>query len=140
MKNILTTISVLILVQTLVSQNSNIDYKYGIKLYNLSRYEETEKPGFLNATTHNYSFDKKNNLQLFHPTVAVQWKTKRNNFQEIELVDMKYEKQKSETQIRNDSLHGIMTVSASTLTEISISARYEYTFVFCKKKEKRFVP
>jgi hypothetical protein len=131
---------VLMFSQMLISQNPNIDYKYGIKLYNLTRYEETEKPGFLNATTHNYSFDKKNNLQLFHPTVALQWKTKKNNFHEIEVVDLRSEQQKSVSEIRNDSLHGIMTVSASTLTETTIALRYEYTFVFNKKKDKKFVP
>ena len=125
--------------QTLISQNSNTDYKYGIKLYNLSRYEEIEKPKFLNSTTQNYYFDKKDNLQIFHQTVAFQWKTKKNNFHEIELVDMKFEKQKSITQIRNDSLHGIMTVSGATLTETSIAARYEFTLVFNKQKDKRFV-
>ena len=130
----------MIQVQMLSSQNSNIDYKYSIKLYNLSRYEETEQSKFMNSTTHDYFFDKKNNLQIFHPTLAIQWRTKKNNFQEIELVDMKWEKQESTTQLRNDSTHGNMLLSGEKVAETSIALRYEYTFVFNKKKEKRFVP
>lgn len=128
-----------LLVKAGLSQNTNIDYKYIIKLYNLSRYEEIVKPGFLNLTTHNYYFDKKDNLQIIHPTLAFQWRTPKNNFQEVELLDLRMEKQKSVSQVRNDSLHGIMTVSSSTLTETSVAARYEYTIVFNKKKEKKFV-
>ena len=67
------------------TQNTNLDYKYAIKVYNLTTYDEYERSRKITDTSSiDYSYTTIT-FQILHPTFAFQWKTKKNNFHEIEL-------------------------------------------------------
>ncbi len=122
------------------AQNPNIDYRCGIKIYNLGRYEESEKFRYTNPVGYNYYHDKTSTFKLLHPTIAVQWRTKKNNFHEIELTDLEWNKEDLSTYAGNDSIKTNVLVYEENIVRTSIGARYEYILMFNKKKEKRFVP
>lgn len=140
MKNLMIACIATIFVKGVVAQNPNTDYRLGIKVYNLARYEETERSEAKNPGSHNSLLYKKKTLNILHPTIAVQWRSKKNNFHEIEIVDLKWEKTGSTTQIRDDSTNVSTKVYGENVTETSIAARYEFTLVFNKKKERKLVP
>jgi hypothetical protein len=139
MKKISITFAVALFSITMLAQNSNLEYNYAIKICNLATYEEdshTRSSGL----QHHYNYYNNHHLQLIHPVVAFQWKSKKNNFQEIELNDLKWEHTGSTTESRSDSTGMATIVDEQRITESAISAKYEYTFVFLKKKEHKLVP
>lgn len=129
-----------VIFKTVSAQNTNIGYKFSIKMYNLSRYQEFEKYRFSDPDTHTFQVDKTSDLNLIHPTIALQWRSKRNNFHEIEITDLQWEKTGLVNEIRNDSTGLNVMVYGMNKKETSLAARYEYSFVFNKRKESRFVP
>ncbi|MEO7174774.1 MAG: hypothetical protein ABIV51_02995 [Saprospiraceae bacterium] len=116
------------------TQNSNLDYKSAVKIYNLTTYESSSTPNGENIV------NKKNSLQLFHPTIAYQWKTKRNNFQEIELTNFNLNKHESTTEVIDNGSGGGQIISGNKTTTTLISMRYEYILNFNKNREKKIVP
>jgi hypothetical protein len=135
MKKYIPFLGFLFLLQTGFAQNPNLDSKYAVKLYNLTTYEDYSNSG--NDTNVNAFRYSNENLRIFHPTFAFQWKTMCNNFQEVELTDFSF---------------GITGHDASDTTGIEdqgndkkfttayVSARYEYILNFNKKKDTKFVP
>ena len=84
----LTLFLLIIVVKTGWTQNANLDYKYALKIYNLTTYEEQLKSKRLNDTS-SYRYQYTNTtLQILQPTIAFQWKTKKNNLHEIELTSL----------------------------------------------------
>ena len=81
MKNYILIILLLLFIKNGWTQNTNLDYKYAIKIYNLTTFDEYRES---KSDTTAYSTKT---LQILHPTVAFQWKTKKNNFHEIELTN-----------------------------------------------------
>ena len=67
------------------SQNTNLDYKKAIKIYNLTSYEKYSKSEYIDDSSSAYLLSTVSDLQILHPTFAFQWKTRKNNFQEIEI-------------------------------------------------------
>jgi hypothetical protein len=119
------------------SQNTNLDYKIGVKLYNLTTVEET----MTTRDSSSYSIYTTNTtLQILHPTVAVQWRTKKSNFHEIELTSFTLGKLTNKTETIVDSTNNVQTESVNDLVTTSISARYEYILNFNKLKNKKLVP
>ena len=133
MKNKLLTLLLLTtLVKTGWSQNPNLDYKTGLKVYNLTTFYEQTKSRKLNDTS-SYSIQKTStSLQILHPTIAFQWKSKTNNFHEIELTSFKLEKNGTKTENINDTTNNSQIISGADLTTTAISARYEYILNFNK--------
>jgi len=77
----------LVFVKTSWSQNTNLNYHSGIKLYNTTIFEEQSK-SMLVSDTSSVRFQYTNtNSQILHPTIAFQWKSKTNNFHDIELTN-----------------------------------------------------
>ncbi len=75
----LTLFLLIIVVKTGWTQNTNLDYKYALKIYNLTTYEEQLKSTRLNDTS-SYRYQYTNTtLQILQPTIAFQWKSKKNN-------------------------------------------------------------
>jgi hypothetical protein len=139
MKKSILLFSLLFFIKSSFSQNTNLDYKSAIKIANLSTFDESY-PTKINDTSSNNLYTTKTTLQLLHPTVAFQWKTKKNNFHEIELTNFSINKVGTKTEVINDTTHTRQTVSDGNLRTISIAMRYEYICNFNKSKDTKLVP
>lgn len=119
------------------AQNPNLDYKYAAKVYNLTQYDMYS--GLTTVTSSNRIRTTTETLQLFHPTVALQWKSKKNNFHEVELTALTAGKN-STTGKYEDSVNADgLVVSGSEVRTTKIAARYEYILNFNKTKDKKVV-
>jgi hypothetical protein len=126
--------------KALVGQNPNTDYKFGIKIYNLARYEPTREIHQTNPVGLNYIVETKDQFRLLHPTVALQRQTKRKNFHEVEITDLKWQNVQTKREMLNDSIKSGVLLNGENTTETAFAARYEFILVLCKKKEGRLVP
>jgi hypothetical protein len=136
----LTLLLLIIVVKTGWTQNTNLDYKNALKFYNLTTFEEQTKSRRLNdSSSYRYQYTN-TTLQILHPTIAFQWKSKKNNFHEIELTSLMLGKIGTQTEITNDTTINGQTISRSNLKTTVISARYEYILNFNKSKDSKFVP
>lgn len=139
MKYYLLAVFSLMVVCTVFSQNTNINYKYAVKLYNLTSYEDFSI--VKNDTTSimvNNKFEYAN-LKILNPTFAIQWKTKKNNFKEIELTSFTINKLNSKHLIVNDTAGTNKPVNEEELKTTFISLRYEYILNINKLKEKKYL-
>ena len=122
------------------TQNANLDYKNAIKIYNLTSFEEynkSKKPG--DTSSNNYCYTT-TMLKILQPTIAFQWKNKKNNFHEVELTSFMLGKLGTKTEIKNDTSNDRQTISGNDVISTSLSARYEYILNFNKSKDRKFVP
>lgn len=130
----------LLLISKVWSQNTNLDFRFAVKIYNLTSFEEiivTKKPN--DSSSFHYDYIDRN-LQILHPAMAVQWKTKKNNFHEIELTNFTLNQLEKETKVINDTNGIIQAVSAGdNLNTAYISVRYEYILNFNKLKDKKIL-
>ncbi|MDA3866404.1 MAG: hypothetical protein PF489_06590 [Salinivirgaceae bacterium] len=139
MKNYLSIIFLLLIIQKGHSQNTYTDDKNAIKIYNLTTFESSSSK--LRSDSASFSLYSSNSIsEYFHPTFAYQWKSKKNNFHEIELTNFILKNNKSKDEIINDSSGTKHTKISSRTTMILISFRYEYILNFNKSKDTRFVP
>lgn len=139
MKNGILLFSLLILIKISFSQNTNLDYKNAIKISNLSTFDKTYNPINVNDTSTKNLYTTKTTVQILHPTVAFQWKAKKNNFHEIELTNFSISKVETKTEIINDTTHTQQTINAGNLRTIAIGMRYEYIWNFNKSKDTKWV-
>ncbi len=122
------------------AQNTNLDFKNAIKIYNLSSYELNIKTEpIINFPSSAYYFTTVNS-QFLYPTIAFQWKSKKNNFHEIELTDFSLNKMSTKRQVGNVNQDTLNLVDGNELTTTSLSARYEYILNFNKTKDRKLVP
>ena len=136
----LTLFLLIIVVKTGWTQNTNLDYKYALKIYNLTTYEEQLKSTRLNDTS-SYRYQYTNTtLQILQPTIAFQWKSKKNNLHEIELTSLILGKIGTKTEIIEDTVNNGQIINGSDITRTAISIRYEYILNFNKNKDSKFVP
>jgi len=133
-------LTILILTKSGWTQNSNLNYKYALKVYNLTSFEEHNKSISPNDTSSYRSQYASTSLQILHPTIAFQLRTSNNNFQEIELTTLRLERNVSKTEILNDTTNYARTLNGSKLTTTTISIRYEYILNFNKSKDAKLVP
>jgi hypothetical protein len=122
------------------TQNMNLDYKIAIKLYNLTTFDEYERSRTINDTSSNTVYNTTSTLQILHPTIAFQWKTKKNNFHEIELTNFILGKLTSNKENKSDTTINGQTKIGYDLVTTFISARYEYILNFNKSKDRKLVP
>lgn len=114
------------------AQNSNLEYKYAIKVYNLTSYEEYIKStSYLNQT--------RTSFQLLHPTVAFQWNNDKRNTNEVELTNFELGKIETISENKDTTIAGINNLEG-VVKSTMISARYEYILNFNKSKDRKFVP
>ena len=130
MKNYILFIAFLVFVLSGRAQNTSLDYKKAIKIYNLTSYEENVRYSGGSAA---YSF------QILHPTVAFQWKSNKGNFHEVELTNLTLNKNPTVTVIAKDTSGNVQT-RHDDLISSSIALRYEYILNFNKSKDIKFVP
>jgi hypothetical protein len=139
MKKYIVLILAFIVVKTSWSQNTHLDNKYAVKVYNLTSYEELIK---IKTSKDNPSVSIQNaskEFQIFHPTIAFQWLNKRKNFHEIELTNIKFRKIESEIDEIDHTAGTNQAIFASDLSAAYISLRYEYIFNLNKKDNKPYM-
>lgn len=122
------------------SQNANLDYRYAIKIYNLTSFEDyhkSEKPGDTSYNMYSYTYTM---LKILQPTIAFQWKNTKNNLHEIEFTGFMSGKYGTTTEINNDTTDVSSTVSGNDVLATLISVRYEYIVNFSKTKDRKLVP
>jgi hypothetical protein len=125
----------LFLFQTVRTQNTNLDFKYAVKLYNLTSFEDYSNS---ENDTNQYSFRySSRNFRIFHPTFAFQWETGKKNYHEVELTDFMFGITGEDG---NDTTYGGVTEGDKKFITTYISIRYEYILNFNKARETRFVP
>ncbi|PKP22752.1 MAG: hypothetical protein CVU05_02520 [Bacteroidetes bacterium HGW-Bacteroidetes-21] len=118
------------------SQESNFDYKYALKFYNMTTYEYV-KLDRLNADQTQYTY-KYSIFKVLNPTVAFQWNSKNNHLQEIELTDLNWDKETIINQELYDTNGFVQSLYNVDKRTSSISLRYEYQLNF--NKNHRLVP
>lgn len=121
------------------AQNPNLDYKYSLLISNLSRMNIHSNTDNYDSQ-HNYYVHQQINKDFLHPVIGVQLKTKRDNFWEFTLNDLRFGNNHHKTEIRNDSTGNTKIIEEDEEKEYRVALNCEYTFVFFKKKEKRLVP
>jgi len=136
MKKLIAVAVLLFLFQTGWSQNTYLDYNFAVKFYNLTTYADYGKSA---NDTIRYPFQYTDTrLRILHPTFAFQWKTKKNNFHEVELTDFTLGIAGNNKENELDS--NVIPVYSDELITTSISARYEYILNFNKLKKTKFIP
>jgi hypothetical protein len=139
-KTILPFLLLVVFAKTSWSQNTNLNYHSGIKLYNTTIFEEQSK-SMLVSDTSSVRFQYTNtNSQILHPTIAFQWKSKTNNFHEIELTNFMVNKVGTKTEYVSDTSASGLLISGQDIVTTAISVRYEYILTFNKSKDNKFVP
>jgi hypothetical protein len=137
MKNIISLLAVAFISKFAIAQNPYLDYKYALKISNLSTLKVKQTIPEFNASPYALSlvdFSKVGNqLQLIHPTFAFDWITKRKNTREIELVDLILNKEN--TKKYTYVINGVSKQFTDRTVETAISLRYEYLINFCTQKE-----
>jgi hypothetical protein len=122
------------------TQNTNLDYKFAVKIYNLTTFqEETTTQRFSNSSPISYEFTN-SNFQILKPTVAFQWKSSKNNFHEIELTTLQLGKTTSQVESINDTSGTREVTMGNDNVTTAISIRYEYIINFNKSKERKLLP
>ena len=136
-KKLLTLFLLIIAIKIGWTQNTNLDYNSALKIYNLTSFDEQTISRRLTASSPRYQYTNAT-LQILHPTIAFQWRSKKNNFHEIELTSFMLGKiEKTTDSITTNSAQ---TISGGDLTITAISLRYEYIFNFNKSKDSKLVP
>lgn len=140
MKKSLATIVLTLILSIGWAQNSNLDYKSAVKIYNLTTFEELITSKKLNDTSSFRNQFTNTSLQIVHPTIAFQWRSRKNNFHELELTNLMIGKLRSKTEVINDTTGNGETIGGDELSTSLISVRYEYIVNFNKLKERKLVP
>jgi hypothetical protein len=138
MKNIATAAAILVLAlgsYNAVAQNTHLDYKYAVKLYNLTTIGGNEEIYSDSSFIRTGSFNR-----LMHPAPAVQIATRKKNFHEIELSDLSIGRREELTERTYPGQSQNITISGEVTTITSVALRYEYIANFAKKKARRLVP
>jgi hypothetical protein len=135
-KNFLASLFMTFLVTLGWSQNTNLNYQTGLKLYNTILFEGQSKSIQLSDTSSfRYQYTNRN-VQILNPSFAFQWKSKRNNFHEIELTNLLLNKVEARTEILSDTTSSQL-ISGDEITSTSLSVRYEFSIVLNKSKNKK---
>jgi hypothetical protein len=121
------------------SQTTNTSFKYAIKLYNLTSFEDKSRHelDIVSIQAHEITNTE---LQILHPTVAFQWKTKKNNLHEIELTNFSLDKVDAEKELKDSLENTYTTISGAEVVTAYISVRYEYILNLNKFNDAKFVP
>lgn len=121
-----------------LSQNENPNYKRSLKIYNLFTYQSSTNTTLdsINSTS-----SSSQSIKILNPTIAYNWKGKKSNFNEIELITLILSKNYNETTITNISgtVKNPLISGAKIITSI-ISLRYEYIINFLKGSKSSLLP
>ena len=132
MKKIILLLCLVLVFKLSWTQNSNLEYKYAVKVYNLTSYEEYSK-------STNYLNQTKTSIQILHPTIAFQWNNNKKNANEVELTYFKLAKFMTNSEAQDTINSGNHNTEDDVISTM-ISVRYEYILNFNKSKDRKFVP
>jgi len=118
------------------AQNTNLIYKYAIKVYNLTAYYENNTgPTQSDSSSAVYTT---NDLKILHPTLAFQWQNSKRNLHELELTSFLLGKLSTQTDLSGSS--GAVIAAGSNVITTDIAFRYEYIVNFKKSETRKLVP
>lgn len=120
-------------------QNSNLGYKYALKISNSATYEVYDRNRNLSPSTDFLTFSTER-LQLLQPAIAFQWKAKKNLFHEVEITNFSVANVETSVRKYTDGSGGGTLQGEDKLTTTYISLRYEQMTNFNRSKETKFVP
>lgn len=140
MKNSAVLLALLFVQWPTMAQNKNLEAKYGIKVYNLSSYTTSNQILSQDSVLVSRITDKF--LSLFNPSIAFRFKTKRNNFHEIEWTTLRLDNQESYLESRYTGNGGTEPVIGTGARNMNayLALRYEYIINFFKNKNSRWMP
>lgn len=115
------------------AQNKQLDFKYGIKLYNTSSYS-------IDARAYGSERIKERAINYLTPSIAFQVKAKNQNFHEIELSQFQMSNHLSSMEQLNPASHSWKSTDEYRGNYVNIQLRYEYILNFNKKKDSRWLP
>lgn len=116
------------------SINRHINHKSGLRAYNIT----TINPPYRFVTGSNRAHEFKF-TEYFHPSIAFQIASKRQNFHEIELTDFTYKKTK-DLEYALDTDYFRIPVQGEEIIRSSLAARYEFIRPLIKGRDARLVP
>lgn len=118
------------------AQNTNLIYKYALKVYNLtSYYENNTGPTQSDSSSAVYTT---NDLKILHPTFAFQWQNSKKNIHELELTSFLLGKLSTQKDLSGSS--GSVIAAGSNVITTDIAFRYEYIVNFKKSETRKLVP
>ena len=141
MKTYFSGLFFLVCVTMCICQNAIPSYRYSFKVYGLSvseSYEYTQRFGNEDPYTR---ITEMSNWRIFHPTFALQWKTKADNYQEIELTFLEISSNEFlRTRFDNEDLSypSFYYEAGTKVTTTHVSLRYEYIYRLTKAVDRRF--
>lgn len=121
------------------AQNSNLGYKYALKITNSATYEVYTKTRNLYPSTNFLTFSTES-LKLLQPAIAFQWKARKSLFHEIEISNFSVANVATSVRQYTDGSGGEILLGEEKLTTTYISLRYEQMTNFNRSKETNFVP
>ena len=134
-KSTLTLMSILTL-NLSWAQNKNLDYSKSFKLYVSKEFSPVQN-NFKNTDEITYSSSEFTD-QNIHPCFAFQWKTKKNNFKEIQLIDYTFNRIGNVAGINNTIQNKVESLYLTRTTSISFLCQYIHTFR--KQKDAKLIP
>jgi hypothetical protein len=123
------------------TQDTDQKTKFSIKLSNLTSFEEFQLVNYWDnvpATSDSY-YDFLNH-RILNPTIALQIRTKTNNFHEIELINLTIDKIDFIESYYNELYNTTNPRRSYLQTNMNISLKYEYIYTLTKSNEKKFLP
>lgn len=116
------------------SQNKNLNFNRGLKIYNLSTYQKT-RASYSDSI---FLYSSSNSVfQILHPTIAYFWKGKKQNWNEVELTTLIMNK-KADNYTNTQLSNGLpIAYSGADIFTTALSLRYEYIINFFKMSESK---
>lgn len=140
MKNYCFLFLMFLMVNLSSAQNSFLNYRMALKVYNQTTYEERER-SYLTGDSNMYTnFETDRSFQLIQPTIAFQWKAGKSNFHEVEISSIRLGKQGVKTVKTDNNTHLTETIYGKDIIQTSLAVRYEYILNFNKKADHKIVP
>ena len=130
-----------LMVTALQAQNDNTNYQHALKVYNQTSFSSYTLTTIVQDSITNV-IPGVESLQLFHPTIAFEWKNKGNKFHEIELTELRFQTQGGNKEVIQTSGTSVIkeVIDGEVTQNIAISARYEYILGANQTKTKKLVP
>jgi hypothetical protein len=135
MKIHLLPVALLLFINTSTAQDT--EFKYAVKLYNLSTIERTAHVrGYPGPLSQRNTVER---VSFLHPTIAFQWRANNNHFHELELTNFKMNQTSTSTELIDTTGQMQQITGGTTINSTHLSARYEYG-ITCGSIESKLVP
>lgn len=116
------------------SQNPNLDYKFGLRLYNNT--SQTTTIGAQKNLPWDSTYYSDRFTRFISPGIGFQWKGKQDNFHEIQLSGFNWENTQKDGVFRQ----GPIPYGGDFTRKFTAAIGYEYNLLFLKKKNWKIIP